>query len=79
MPECTETGLESEARHPQTATPDAPSGRPPSVQFVSSLRYHHLRPAVREVLDLPRSTPACVLTRSNAEVERVHQSLSLLG
>jgi hypothetical protein len=79
IPQCSVTGLESERAHPQVPALECPPGPLVSVHHVQSLQYHHLAAPLAAVLELPRPLPACVLTWMNADVDKLHQNLSLLG
>ena len=78
VPECPLTGMESERAFPQTSGADW-EPELVAVHHVRSLHSFHLADAAHSVLREARSLPACVLTWMNADVERLHQNLSLLG
>lgn len=62
----------------QTPRPDAPAGQRPTLRFCASLQSYHLG-ALQALLSQPRSEAACVVTYMNADVEKLHQNLSMLG
>ena len=78
VPECPVTGMESERPFPQTSAAETPSELV-AVHHVRSLQSSHMAEAIHATMREPRSLPACVLTWRNADVEKLHQNLSLLG
>jgi hypothetical protein len=67
-----------DAAAPQQPAAAAPQGERPSVHFARSAQYYHLE-VLRPLLDVTRPAPACVLARTNAEVDRLHENLWALG
>jgi hypothetical protein len=63
----------------QCAAPDAATGARPRLRCVHSMQHYHLQESLSSILTQPRERPACVLVRSNDEVDHMHQNLALLG
>uniref|UniRef100_A0A6C0C2W2 UvrD-like helicase C-terminal domain-containing protein n=1 Tax=viral metagenome TaxID=1070528 RepID=A0A6C0C2W2_9ZZZZ len=79
MPQCMDTGMESENKHAQKVPLGADLGEYVSVHYVSSLAHPGLKVIWTSIMAAARSHPVCVLTWTNSDAIHLHHGIWLVG